>query len=128
MLYCFPHSLEILRNSQIHDLMNIEPKTHKEGCLQDVHWFVGKFGYFPAYTLGHLMAAQFHEALKRDIQNLPELLQMGDFKPVDEWLRQKIHRRGRLMRTDELMQDITGSVLGTAPLIRHLEERYLGTA
>ena len=48
-------------NAESKKLFGAEPKTHAEGCLQDVHWFVGKFGYFPSYTMGHAMAAQIHK-------------------------------------------------------------------
>lgn len=115
-------------NASIKTLLDVTPKTHAEGCLQDVHWFVGKFGYFPAYTLGHMMAAQMHEALRRDIQNVPELMREGDFRPIGSWLLDKIHSRGRLMPMHELMEKSTGSPLSPGALIRHLEERYLEAA
>lgn len=112
-------------NAGMKDLLGVEPKTYAEGCLQDVHWFVGKFGYFPAYTLGHMMATQVHERMKRDIQNIPERIGSGDFAPVRDWLNDRIHCKGRLMRTDELLEDVTGAKLGPGALLNHLEERYL---
>lgn len=105
-----------------------EPESNAEGCLQDVHWFVGKFGYFPAYTLGHMMAAQLHTQMKRDIQNIPELLQTGQFAPILKWLNTHIHEKGRLMRTEVLLKDVTGSALSVNPLIQHFEDRYLSAA
>lgn len=110
------------------DTLGVEPQNHKEGCLQDVHWFVGKFGYFPSYAIGHMMAAQFYERMKKDIQDIPELLESGNFIPVRDWLNDNVHRFGRLKRPDKLVEDVTGSALSPAALIRHLQERYLPAA
>jgi carboxypeptidase Taq len=115
-------------NAGIKELLGVEPKTHAQGCLQDVHWFVGKFGYFPSYTLGHMMAAQLHDKMKKDIQNIPELMAQGDFMPIQMWLADRIYRNGRLMRTDELLESVTGAKLTPGPLIAHLQDRYLEAA
>lgn len=110
------------------ELLGVEPQTYAQGCLQDVHWFVGKFGYFPSYTIGHMIAAQIHDKMKRDIQNIPELMAAGDFLPVQQWLADKVYRNGRLRRTDDLLEHVTGSGLTPGPLISHLQERYLEAA
>lgn len=115
-------------NAGMKELLGVEPQTYAQGCLQDVHWFVGKFGYFPSYTVGHMMAAQIHDKMKRDIQNIPDLMASGDFMPVQAWLADKIYAKGRLMRSDDLLEDITGSRLTPGPLINHLQDRYLSAA
>ncbi len=115
-------------NAEVKKFTGKEPQTHAQGCLQDVHWFVGKFGYYPAYVMGHMMAAQINATMKRDIQNLPELIRQGQFAPMRTWLNEKIHAKGRLQRTDQLLEDVTGSKLRVEPLLHHLEERYLSTA
>lgn len=115
-------------NAGMKELLGVEPKTNAQGCLQDVHWFVGKFGYFPAYTLGHMAAAQIHDKMRKDIQNIPELMAQGDFMPVQMWLADKIYRNGRLMRTDKLLEEVTGAKLTPGPLIAHLQDRYLEVA
>lgn len=115
-------------NAGMKDLLGVEPKTHAQGCLQDVHWFVGKFGYFPSYTMGHMVAAQIYDRMKRDIQNIPELMRGGDFLPIQSWLAERIYSRGRLLRTDSLLEDVTGSRLSPGPLIAHLQDRYLSAA
>lgn len=115
-------------NASMKKYLGIEPKTNAEGCLQDVHWFVGKFGYFPSYTLGHMIAAQIHNRMKRDLQNIPDLMRQGNFLPVQGWLHDNIHMQGRLKTTDELMESVTGASLGIGPLTGHLKERYLGVA
>lgn len=115
-------------NAEVKKFTGKEPQTNAQGCLQDVHWFVGKFGYYPAYALGHMMAAQINATMKRDIQNLPELIRQGQFAPVRQWLNDKIHAKGRLQRTDELLEAVTGSKLRVEPLLHHIEERYLNAA
>ena len=109
-------------------LLGVEPQTNAAGCLQDVHWFVGKFGYFPSYTIGHMIAAQIHDTMKRDIQNIPELMAQGDFMPVQSWLAKKIYAQGRLKPTNDLLESVTGAKLSPAPLIAHLQNRYLEAA
>lgn len=115
-------------NAEIKSFTGQEPESYAKGCLQDVHWFVGKFGYYPAYTLGHMMAAQINVQMKRDIQNMPELVSQANFKPIHDWLGTHIHSKGRLQRTDQLIEDITGSSLSFKPLLNHLEDRYLSAA
>ena len=115
-------------NAEVKSFTGQEPTNYAEGCLQDVHWFVGKFGYFPSYTLGHMMAAQIFKAMKRDIQNIPELIRQGNFKPLLQWLGTNIHSKGRLMRTDKLMEEVTGNRLQNTALLNHFEERYLQVA
>jgi carboxypeptidase Taq len=115
-------------NAGMKELLGVEPKTYAQGCLQDVHWFVGKFGYFPSYTLGHMAAAQIHDKMKKEIQNIPELMAAGDFLPIQMWLADKIYRNGRLMRTDTLLEEVTGSKLTPGPLIAHIQDRYLEVA
>lgn len=112
-------------NAEVKAFTGKEPESNAQGCLQDVHWFVGKFGYFPSYTLGHMMAAQINNRMKRDLQNIPELVRSGNFAPIRQWLNQNIHVKGRLRRTHDLLEDVTGERLSINPLVQHLEERYL---
>ncbi|MAZ76994.1 MAG: hypothetical protein CMH31_06835 [Micavibrio sp.] len=115
-------------NEGIYERLGVKPKGYADGCLQDVHWFVGKFGYFPSYTIGHAMAAQFYAQMRKEIQNIPGLMRTGDFVPIKRWLNEKIHDKGRILRTDDLVQDITGSSLQSHALINHFEDRYLTAA
>ena len=115
-------------NAELKDLLGLEPQSKTHGCLQDVHWFVGKFGYFPSYTIGHMMAAQLHTAMKRDIQDLPERLKSGDFMPMKSWLEERVFSKGRLLRRDDMMQQATGAPLSPQYLMNHFEERYLLSA
>lgn len=112
-------------NAGLKDMLGVEVKSHKEGVLQDVHWFVGKFGYFPAYVVGHMMAAQIHDRMKKDVQNIPGLLRQGNFLPVRDWLNDNVHKHGRLKRPGQLIEEVTGTPLNSSALISHLQDRYL---
>ncbi len=113
-------------NDGIRELLGLTVPNDRLGCLQDIHWPSGAFGYFPTYTLGALAAAQLFRAAKAAEPALPGCLAQGDFAPLRGWLRTHIHERGSLLSTDALLSDATGSPLGTAAFRSHLEARYLG--
>jgi len=106
-------------------LLGVAPNNDREGCLQDIHWYDGNWGYFPTYTLGALIAAQLFEAARRDIPDVMQPIAAGDFSPLLGWLRERIHSKGSLLSTAELVEEITGWPLGTASFERHLRNRYL---
>lgn len=97
-----------------------------DGCMQDVHWFAGLFGYFPTYTLGALMAAQWFAAASACISDIDTKVEEGDFGPIVEWLRRQIHAQGQLKTAHELLTEVTGEPLSSCHFKRHLERRYLG--
>ena len=75
-----------------------------------------------------MAAAQINDKMKKDIQNIPELMAAGDFLPIQQWLADKIYAQGRLMRMDDLLESVTGARLTPGPLISHLQDRYLEAA
>jgi carboxypeptidase Taq len=97
---------------------------HRNGCLQDVHWPAGLFGYFPTYTLGALVAAQLFAAARRALPDLSAQLRTGDLAPLNGWLRDAVWSRGSLLETDELVQAATGAPIGTQAFVAHLQQRY----
>jgi carboxypeptidase Taq len=99
-----------------------------DGCLQDVHWPAGLFGYFPTYTLGALTAAQLFATARRELPGLLEGIAAGNFEPLLGWLRDKVHERGRFLPYNALMQAVTGSELETGYFKAHLQARYLDGA
>lgn len=109
----------------IHKHLDVLPENHLEGCLQDVHWFVGKFGYFPAYAIGHMLAAQLFEALKADIPDIKQQIKQGEFEDIKHWLTRKIYSKGRLMSMQDLIKNATGKPLKPEYLEKHLRKRYL---
>jgi carboxypeptidase Taq len=106
------------------DLLGVTPANDREGCLQDIHWYFGAWGYFPTYTLGALAAAQLYAAAKAETEGLEEALADGDFRPLMGWLRPRIHERGSLMTPSDLIESATGRPLGTEIYKAHLEARY----
>ena len=107
-------------------LLGVAPGNDREGCLQDIHWYDGGWGYFPTYTLGALIAAQLFEAARGEIPELLDAIAAGDFAPLLGWLRDRVHAKGSLLSTAELVESATGQPLGTASFERHLRARYLG--
>jgi carboxypeptidase Taq len=105
--------------------IGIAPSSDREGCLQDIHWYDGAWGYFPTYTSGALIAAQLFAAARRAIPELLPTIERGDFRPLLGWLRTHIHGKGSLLSTAALIEAATGAPLGVAPFERHLRERYL---
>jgi carboxypeptidase Taq len=96
------------------------------GMLQDVHWSVGLFGYFPTYTLGNLYAGCLHAALRRDVPDLDEALAAGDLRPATGWLREKVQRHGGLRPPRETIAHATGEDPGPEPLLAYLEAKFRG--
>lgn len=96
----------------------------KDGCMQDIHWTDGAFGYFPSYTLGAMYAAQY-KAKMSDSLNLDSIIRTGDLSPIFDWLKERIWSQASLHTTDELVKRATGETLNAAHFRKHLEERYL---
>ncbi|MEM9343513.1 MAG: carboxypeptidase M32 [Pseudomonadota bacterium] len=94
------------------------------GCLQDVHWSVGLFGYFPTYALGNIYAGCLYEALLRDVPDLDAALQTGDTSPATDWLRERLQRLGALRTPKETIQHATGTAPDVAPLLDYLERKF----
>lgn len=110
-------------NDRMKSLLGLDVPDDARGCLQDVHWSFGLMGYFPTYTLGNLYAAQFWEAIKRDLPDVESGFARGEFAPLLEWLRTNIHAHGRQYQASELCERATGAPLSADPLMRHLESR-----
>jgi carboxypeptidase Taq len=109
------------------ELLDIDTRGNfTNGCLQDVHWGSGLFGYFPSYTLGAMYAAQWFAAIRRATPDLDARMAAGDLAPVFDWLRENIWRQGSRWSTAELVTRATGGPLAPAHYRRHLETRYLG--
>ena len=108
------------------NLLGITPPDNSKGCMQDVHWPCGYVGYFPAYALGNMIAAQLYNAAVKAHPEIPAELGNGNFKPLREWLRDNVHSKGSELTTDELMISATGEKLNSKYYLDHLSRRYLG--
>lgn len=109
------------------DYLGLSTKGNfKDGCMQDVHWQAGLFGYFPTYSIGAMTAAQLFAAANRAVPGILEAISQGDFSPLLGWLRENIHSKGRLLSYDNLLLEATGSKLDASFFKQHLQRRYLG--
>lgn len=109
-------------NARMKRDLGVDVPDDARGCLQDIHWSGGMIGYFPTYTMGNLYAAQFFEQAQKDLDNLDESFARGDFTPLRNWLREKIHSQGMRFSASELVRDVTGRELSAEPLMKHLRE------
>ncbi|ORM70040.1 carboxypeptidase M32 [Pantoea rwandensis] len=99
--------------------------NYRDGCMQDIHWTDGAFGYFPTYTLGAMYAAQLFQAVKRAIPQVDDLILNGELQPVFDWLQQNIWQHGSRFPTETLLVNATGEKLNPHYFRQHLEQRYL---
>jgi carboxypeptidase Taq len=106
------------------DLLGVEPTGDADGVLQDVHWSIGAFGYFPSYALGNLYGLQFWRALKKDLPDVDTAIEAGRFDRILAWLREKIHSMGRRLDPVDLLASVTGESLDSRPFIEYLETKY----
>jgi carboxypeptidase Taq len=105
--------------------LGIAPEDDRNGCLQDIHWFSGGFGYFPTYTLGAIAAAQLFDTAQRDNPNIQASLGQGDFKPLLSWLRTHVHGYASRYSPDEILLRATGRSFDVETFKVHLKNRYL---
>ncbi|MEM1030661.1 MAG: carboxypeptidase M32 [Myxococcota bacterium] len=105
--------------------LGLSPPDDRRGCLQDIHWFDGAFGYFPSYTLGAMLAAQLFAAADRALGDVSGDLARGDFRPLVAWLGEHVHQHGSRYTTPELVEVATGMPLGITAYQAHLRERYV---
>jgi carboxypeptidase Taq len=98
---------------------------HRDGCMQDVHWPSGAFGYFPTYTLGAMTAAQLYACARRELPGLEAQIEAGRFENLNTFLRERIWSQGSLLGARELLQKASGEALDPRYFAAHLRARYL---
>jgi carboxypeptidase Taq len=113
-----------LWNDAMKRYLGVVPPNDAQGVLQDVHWSMGYFGYFPSYMLGNLYAAQIYRTMRKDLPTLDKSIQSGDFQPLVGWLREKVHQHGAAYLPQELMQRVTGEELDPSYFVRYVTEKY----
>ena len=101
-------------------LLGVEVPSDALGCLQDVHWGSGSFGYFPSYALGSLIAAQLWETMEAELGPRDDDLRRGETAPVQRWLAEHVHRFGRRLDTIPLIEHATGRGLDVDPFLRYV--------
>lgn len=116
-------NLNQLWNEAYEQVLGIRPSNDTEGILQDVHWSGGSFGYFPTYALGSAFAAQFYEAMNKDIDVNAEL-EKGNFAAIKAWLKEHIHQYGGLYNSKEMMLKVTGKEFDANIFCDYLINKY----
>lgn len=111
-------------NHMMETLLGITPPTDRQGCLQDIHWSMGAFGYFPTYALGSIYAAQFFEAFVKVYPNWEKHVAKGELLFIRDWQKEHIHKWGKMFSTEELVKNVTGKSITTKPYLTYLEKKY----
>lgn len=104
--------------------LGLDVPDDRRGCLQDIHWYGGAFGYFPTYLVGAMTAAQLFNAARRARADLVPGLAKGDFEPLRSWMRENIHAKGCLLDRADLIVAATGEPLDSRFHRTHLLQRY----
>ncbi len=112
-------------NDGLHALLGITPPNDARGCLQDIHWYDGGFGYFPSYTLGAMAAAQLMAAARRAVPDLDGELARGNLGALQSWLATHVHGQGSRLGFNDLLAAATGKKLDPSDFTAHLTSRYL---
>jgi len=111
-------------NEKFKSFFGVVPPDNTHGCLQDIHWSLGDFGYFPTYALGNLLAAQLFEAFAKKHPDWSLRLEQGNLTFIREWLKEHIHRWGRIYNFDELAKRTTGKPVSEAAYCHYLKKKY----
>ncbi len=105
--------------------LGVCPASDNDGCLQDGHWALGQFGYFPSYGIGAVVAAQFWESIHEEVQGVEQQMAAGEFSGLLAWLRNNVHALGAKMEVPDLVKHATGKPLSASAYLRYLERKYL---
>ena len=111
-------------NDKYEEYLGIRPDTDAEGCLQDIHWAHGSFGYFPTYSLGSVLAAQLFAAARRELDDLDEQIENAEFDGLNGWLRENVHQHGARYTTDELVELATGESFTPEYFLKYVKGKY----
>lgn len=110
-------------NQRCKDLLGLVPPSDAEGCLQDIHWAEGLFGYFPSYALGHLISAQISEAMEQQIGPIEALVAAGQESALQDWLASSLWPLGRSVNAEQLVQQVTGRPLSSEAFLTYLRAK-----
>jgi carboxypeptidase Taq len=113
-----------LWNEKMKEYLGIRPQNDATGVLQDVHWSAGYIGYFPTYSLGNLLAAQFYNQAVSEVPDIPAQIQNGEYAPLLDWMQTKIHTQGAKYTPTELVERVTGGPMRTEPFLTYIREKY----
>ena len=113
-----------LWDAKMEEYLGIRPPNVSDGVLQDVHWSSGYIGYFPTYSLGNLLAAQFYNQAVSEEPGIPAQIEQGEFGTLFDWMREKIHKPGNKYTPSELVEQVTGGPIRTEPFLAYVRAKY----
>jgi carboxypeptidase Taq len=111
-------------NEHYKKYLGVDVPDDKRGCLQDVHWSHGSFGYFPTYSLGSMYAAQFFSFIQKEFPQTNTEITPAETRKILDWLRQHIHAFGRKYTSEQLCEKITGTKLDSSYFVKYLLHKY----
>ena len=117
-------------NRRMQELLGLNPPSDAQGCLQDIHWAEGLFGYFPSYALGHLISAQLAEAMERDLGGSGSIelaIAAGEEAHLRQWLERQVYPLGRSVNAEELVEQVSGVPLSAVPFLTYLRKKMTHT-
>jgi len=113
-------------NESYKNYLGLTVPDDKQGCLQDVHWSHGSFGYFATYSIGSLYAAQLYAAILQQNPSVEEAIANGNNQTILNWLQQQIYKSGRYHTSEELCSKVTGEPLNSQFFINYATKKYTG--
>jgi carboxypeptidase Taq len=116
--------LPMIWNQKYKEYLGLNITDDNEGILQDVHWADGNFGYFPAYALASMNAAQLEAAMRKDHPDLDQRFASGDFSIPAIWMQEHIYKYGAVFNTPELMKMATGNETEANDFLSYLNSKY----
>jgi len=118
-----PRDLPEAFDAKMREYLGLQPPDLSSGVLQDVHWSDMSLGYFPTYALGNVVSVQLWDRAEADLGNFDEQFERGEFKSLAEWLREHVHRHGRMYEPQELLQHAVGSTMDPEPYLGYLQRQ-----
>ena len=110
--------------AKMKQFLGVDVPDDLSGVLQDIHWSEGIIGYFPTYAIGNVLAAQLWRVAHDEIPDLDDEISRGELGALRVWLRERVHRHGRLLSPPELIEQAVGGPLDPAPMLEHLRAKY----
>jgi len=111
-------------NEKYRAYLGVTPPDDARGCLQDIHWAHGSFGYFPTYTIGNLLSAQLYNRALEEHPSIPSEIEQGNMRTLLAWLRDRVHRHGSRYTFAELVKEITGGEVQVGPFMKYLSDKF----
>lgn len=110
-------------NALYKEYLGVTVPDNKNGCLQDVHWAYGEFGYFPTYALGSAYASQIYSAMNKDI-DIEGAIRVGDMAKITNWLKEHVHKYGSSKFSKDILRLATGEDFNPAYYVDYLVNKY----